>query len=139
MSSSKKGFKTYASGAKRATDADEVRLDRICPTALLELGKITAEGYRKYEEGPSSVPFNWCLGMPIGELLNHLQRHLEIAKLGGDAEGPPIVHLAKAMWGCAAVIHFLSGCKHHVIGKQWEDKYNPNRNRRRAHSPRARG
>lgn len=97
-------LKTYTSGAKRDTDADKVRLDLNCPTAYLRWGGISAEGAEKYGE------HNWTKGMPLGDTLNHAERHLTIAKRGGDGEGPPVLHLAKALWNIAALIHFLEDC-----------------------------
>lgn len=108
-------LKSYTSGAKRCTDADLVRFDLICPTALNRLARIYAEGARKYGV------FNWTRGMPIGETLNHAHRHLNIAALGGDSEGPPSLHLTKAVWNIFAVIHFIEKCPHHNVAEFLEE------------------
>lgn len=110
------GRKEYESGAKRCTDADSVRFDLICPTALSRVAAICAEGARKYGD------FNWCKGMPVGETLNHAHRHLNIASNGGDIEGPPTLHLAKACWNIFAVIHFLEQCAHHEVAEFMEEQ-----------------
>lgn len=109
-------FKTHETGAQRQTDADVVRLDRCCPTALLAWATICAEGYEHYER--NGIDYNWCLGLPVDETLNHLERHLQLAKLGGDEEGDTILHLSKVIWNAAALIHYLSGCNHHRVMMQ---------------------
>jgi hypothetical protein len=51
-----------------------------------------------------------------------MQNHLQIALMGGDEEGGPIVHLTKVAWGCFALVHFLTKCKHHraaVLLENW--------------------
>lgn len=100
-------MKEYASGAKRCIDADSVRFDLICPTALNELAKIYSEGERKYGAD------NWTKGMPLGETLNHALRHINIAQRGGDQEGGVQLHLAKAAWNIFALLHFTTNCEHH--------------------------
>lgn len=107
--------KVYSTGAGRGKDADTARLDLVCPTGLTEVGKIYAEGAATHGVN------NYCLGMPIGETLNHALRHISIAQLGGDKEGPPIKHLAKAVWNLLTVIHFLTGCQHHVVSSNFEN------------------
>ena len=106
--------KTYASGAQRDTEADGERFDLCCPTALEAWAKVCAEGARKYGED------NWTKGMPIGETYNHMLRHANIAKLGGNAEGGTVLHLSKVMWNAAALIHFLTECGHHHVAANQE-------------------
>ena len=55
----------------------------------------------------------WLRGLPFGDTIEHMQNHLQIALMGGDEEGSPITHLAKVAWGCFALIHFMTNCKHH--------------------------
>lgn len=92
---------THLTGASR-NRLDEVRFTSICPAAQRALSKIHAEGDNKYGN------FNWTKGMPLYELLNHCENHLNLWKLGDRSED----HLAKVMWGMAAIIHFRDGCVH---------------------------
>lgn len=87
--------RTFTTGARRSKDADETRYDLISPIALKALAATCAEGAHKYAD------FNWELGMPVHDLLNHALRHI-YEFLSGDRNEP---HLAHAAWGLMAAIH----------------------------------
>lgn len=93
------------SGAVRSTDAQGTRFDLICPTGLERLAQTYAEGAQKYAVD------NWTKGMPISETLNHVIRHVNLFKQGDASED----HLAHAIWGLFAVIHFSTRCSCHEV------------------------
>jgi hypothetical protein len=103
----------FSTGARRSTDADDVRLDLICPTGLLRLAKIYNEGAVKYGDT------NYTKGIPIANLLNHGEKHLALWKSGDRSED----HLAKVAWAMFSAMHMNSNCKHHmtIIGNQDAD------------------
>jgi hypothetical protein len=90
----------YTTGAVRSKDADDVRLDLLCPAFLLALARVFAEGAKKYGEG------NWQKGMPAAETLNHAMRHLEMLRMGDISED----HLAHAAANLMMLIHFQQKC-----------------------------
>lgn len=89
-------METFASGAVRSTDANDVRYDLITPIGLRRLASTCAEGARKYG------PYNWTKGIPASVMLNHAIRHVYLW-LQGDASED---HLAHAAWGLCGVMHF---------------------------------
>lgn len=106
---------TFESGAVRTKDADKDGYNLICPKGLKYLSRIYREGGDKYPlivDG-AHIGSTYVRGMEFGDTLNHMIRHLEIARTGGDAEGSPAVHLAKVAWGCFTLIHYLRRCKCH--------------------------
>lgn len=88
---------TFPSGAVRSTDSDDVRYDLIPPIALRRLAMRYAMGAAKYGDN------NWQKGFPIGNILNHLQDHLEKWKLEGCKDDD---NLAGAMWGIATLMWY---------------------------------
>lgn len=108
------GNHDFISGAVRSADADDVRLDLICPTGLLRLAAIYKEGSDKYGDT------NWCRGIPISNLLNHLKRHLSLWEKGDREED----HLAKVAWGVFGIMHYQDKCTHHevILLNQQQDK-----------------
>lgn len=89
-------LKKFKSGSVRSADADGERFDLISPFGLVRLAKVYAEGAKKYGDR------NWELGQPIGEILNHVERHLNLWKQGDRSED----HLAKVAWGMFAIMHY---------------------------------
>lgn len=87
--------KEFETGARRSKDAEATRYDLITPIGLEALARTYAEGACKYAD------FNWEMGMPVHDLLNHALRHL-FQYLGGDRSEP---HLPHAAWGVLAAIH----------------------------------
>lgn len=82
-------------GAVRSTDAAKTRYDLISPIGLRRIAETYAEGAEKYGD------FNWELGFPIGDILNHAIRHLYLY-LGGDRSED---HLSHCGWGIMAAMH----------------------------------
>ena len=87
----------------------------ICSTAERELALICTEGDNRYGE------FNWCFLEKTNKVIElkkdaiqHIKNHLNLYQLGDRAEN----HLAKIMWGCMAMIHHDSNCKHHETFKK---------------------
>lgn len=86
----------FSTGAVRSNDANGVRYDLISPIGLRQLAETYAEGAKKYGD------YNWKKGLPIGDTLNHLIRHIELWR-SGDRSEP---HLAHAAFGLFTLIHF---------------------------------
>lgn len=86
----------FSTGAVRSNDANGVRYDLISPIGLRQLAETYAEGAKKYGD------HNWKKGLPIGDTLNHLIRHIELWR-SGDRSEP---HLAHAAWGLFTLMHF---------------------------------
>lgn len=106
--------KEYFEGGGCRVPLGKFAFNLICPTALRELAKIYEEGEQKYPfDDPKILGSTWLRGLPFSNTINHMQNHLQIALMGGDQEGGPVVHLAKVAWNAFALIHFLSKCKHH--------------------------
>lgn len=106
--------KVHFSGGGCRVPLGAFAFNLICPTALRELAKIYDEGERKYPfDNPDVLGSTWLRGLPADDTLNHLINHLQIAMMGGNEEGGPIVHLAKVAWNCFALIHYLTRCNHH--------------------------
>lgn len=87
---------SFASGAVRSSDADATRFDLISPFGLRRLAETQAEGARKYGD------HNYRKGIPFSNLLNHLERHICLFKMGDTSED----HLAHAAWGLFALMEF---------------------------------
>lgn len=87
---------TFETGAKRSADADGHSFDIISPIGLERLAKVYNEGARKYGAR------NWEKGQPVGAVLNHALRHLNMWQQGDQSED----HLAKVAWGLFAIMHF---------------------------------
>lgn len=85
-----------STGAVRSTDAMSTRYDLISPIGLRRLAETYAEGAKKYGD------CNWELGFPVGDIFNHLQRHINEFLSGDRSED----HLAHAAWGLFAAMHF---------------------------------
>lgn len=108
--------RSFTSGAVRAADADVTRMDLVCPTGLLRLAAIYKEGADKYGDT------NWCRGIPVSVMLNHLETHLQRWKKGDRTED----HLAKIAWGVFSIMHYEERCKHHdviLLNRDIDDKY----------------
>lgn len=82
-------------GAVRSTDALKSRYDLISPIGLRRVAETYAEGATKYGD------FNWELGFPIGDILNHAIRHVYLYLSGDRSED----HLAHAGWNLMAAMH----------------------------------
>lgn len=87
---------TFATGAVRSADADDVRFDLITPIGLRRLAETCAEGAKKYHD------HNWEKGIPASVMLNHAIRHLYLWLQGDTTED----HLAHAAWNILGVCHF---------------------------------
>lgn len=87
---------TFSTGAVRSADANGVRYDLVSVVGLRRLASTYAEGAAKYP------PHNWRNGFPFSDLLNHLQRHVELFKAGDTSED----HLAHAAWGLFTLMDF---------------------------------
>lgn len=86
----------FPSGASRSMDAETTRYDLICPVGLRRLAERYAQGAKQHGDA------NWLNGLPAGDTLNHLIRHIELWR-GGDRTDD---HLAAAAWGLFALMHF---------------------------------
>lgn len=77
----------------------------LCPTAIQQLAEIHLEGDTRYGL------HNWTEGEKANiknDAVNHMLAHLMKYMQGDRSEK----HMAKIMWGCAAIIHHDSGCEH---------------------------
>jgi len=83
------------------------RHDMICPTAIIKLAAVCEEGSISHGD------YNWANTLETQRFkrdrLNHAMRHLELYRSGDFSED----HLAKAMWGLMAALHFDNHCKCH--------------------------
>ncbi|GHT17564.1 hypothetical protein FACS1894189_3690 [Planctomycetales bacterium] len=87
-------IKTFETGAKRSTDADDTRFDLLPPKALELASRTLAQGAAKYGE------HNWQKGMPTTDVLNHAIRHV-FQWLDGDTSEPHLSHaLVNLMFAC---------------------------------------
>lgn len=84
--------KKFDSGAKRSSDADHLSYVSIPPVGLMLVARVAAEGEARYGR------WNYMLGMPASDLLNHAMRHQNLWLSGDRSEA----HLAKAAWGLLA-------------------------------------
>lgn len=87
--------KTFASGAKRSADRDHLRFSHIHPLALIAMARVAKEGELKYGA------YNWEVGMPIEDTLDHLFGHLTMW-MAGDRSEP---HLEHALYNMVFLIH----------------------------------
>lgn len=86
----------YASGASRSSDAEGVRFDLVSPVGHRRLAARYAMG------AVNRGDRNWEGGMPASDVINHLERHLNLWKSGDTSDD----HLAAAAWGLFALMHF---------------------------------
>lgn len=93
----------HDTGATRSADAEGIRLDLVCPTALLRLAAIYHEG--AVQHGVN----NYCQGLPIANTIHHAMNHLMMFLQGDRSED----HLAKVAWGMFTAMHFEDSCLHH--------------------------
>lgn len=78
-------LRKFKSGATRSADADSERYDLMPPGPARRAAIIYAEGAVTHGDN------NWKKGVPNEVVLNHLERHLILYKLGDRSED----HLAK--------------------------------------------
>jgi hypothetical protein len=93
----------HGTGATRSADAEGIRFDLICPTALRRVAAIYHEG--AVQHGVN----NYCQGLPIADTIHHAINHLQLFLQGDRSED----HLAKVAWGMFTSMHFESACLHH--------------------------
>ena len=86
----------HESGATRHNDIGEARFDLISPYALEALARVYGHGASRHGDR------NWEQGLPKGDTLNRVLRHLA-AYMKGNTDDD---HLGHAFWGLAALIHF---------------------------------
>lgn len=104
----------FSTGAVRSNDANNVRYDLISPIGLRQLAETYAEGAEKYGD------HNWKKGLPIGDTLNHLMRHIELWRSGDRSE----LHLAHAAFGLFTLIHFEEQSNTNEVYKKLFEEYN---------------
>lgn len=93
----------YDTGAQRVPIEHEVRYDLESPYARERRAKIYAEGSQKYDEFDPNGKWlreNFRKGLPVHDLLNHMERHLTLWKQGDTTED----HLAKASWALDVIM-----------------------------------
>lgn len=89
------GKVTYATGAQRSADAEQVRYDLLTPIGMEAIARAAAEGAEKYGD------FNWERGMPAYAMINHALRHIYMFLSGDRSED----HLGHAGWNVISAIH----------------------------------
>ena len=89
-------LRTFPSAATRDSDADSERYDLLPPEPVKRRAIIMAEGAAKHGDN------NWKKGIPISGCLNHLERHLNLYKLGDTSED----HLAKVTVNADFIMYF---------------------------------
>lgn len=103
---------SFASGATRSADDAGYRYDLICPIGLARLAARYDLGSKHYGDD------NWLKGIPIGNILNHIEKHLAHFKQAGT--GTDDDDLAAIAWGAFALMHFCSGCSCHMIRAEFK-------------------
>lgn len=88
--------RTFETGAVRDMARDKSRPDLISPFATDRLGRWLALGAQKYTER------NWEKGLPIGQCIASLERHLVAYKAGKVEED----HLAAVMCNAMFIAHY---------------------------------
>ena len=81
-------------GAVRSSDANHLDFASLPLIGLIGVARTAAEGAAKYGR------FNYMLGFPVHDLLNHAIRHIVMFLLGDRSEP----HLEHAAWGLLAAI-----------------------------------
>ena len=81
-------------GAVRSADANHLDFASLPLIGLIGVARTAAEGAAKYGR------FNYMLGLPVHDLLNHAIRHIVMFLLGDRSEP----HLEHAAWGLLAAI-----------------------------------
>ena len=67
----------FVEGGRGKKDVDgKLRLDLLPPEAMLEIGKVYTDGCKRYGDR------NWEQGIPTGEVIAALERHVLRYKLG---------------------------------------------------------
>lgn len=84
------------SGTVAGQGKKTVRYDLVSPIGLRRLAETYAEGAEKY------CAHNWEHGIPVSNLLNHAQAHINEFLAGDTSED----HMAHAAWNLLAVMHF---------------------------------
>ncbi len=112
MSNKPETIRKFSTGAVRSADADTTRYDLISPIGLRRLAETYGYGAKKYDDN------NWLKGFPAGDTLNHLLKHIEQWRAGdherrrgefgkdGKVTEEHKDHLAHAVWGLFALMHF---------------------------------
>ena len=83
-----------STGAVRSSDANHLDFASLPLIGLIGVARTAAEGAAKYGR------FNYMLGFPVHDLLNHAIRHIVMFLLGDRSEP----HLEHAAWGLMAAI-----------------------------------
>lgn len=93
--------KVYGSGAARSGDSEHVRFDLIPVEAQYREAIRWALGSKKFGAN------NWKQGMPTHVVIQHIEHHLALWKLGHHTDD----NLAAMRWGTAVLM--------------WQEKYDP--------------
>jgi hypothetical protein len=88
------GDSKFKSGAVRSAAVAHLSFTSLPPVGLLALARTAGEGATKYGR------FNYMLGMPIHDLLDHTMAHI-VNYIAGDRSEP---HLAHAAWGLLVAV-----------------------------------
>lgn len=85
-------------------DKGKPRVDLLPPDALAELGKVYAEGCKKYDER------NWERGMPWSKVIRPLLKHLFLFMIGKtwdtEDKGSKQRHIAKVAWNALTLLTY---------------------------------
>lgn len=92
----KEGKKVFTSGASRSADSEHVRFDLIPPRPHTRLAQRYAMGAKNHGDN------NWRNGMPVSDIVNHLERHLNLFKARDTSDD----HAAAIAWGAYALMEF---------------------------------
>ncbi len=84
----------FDTGAIRSSDADHLDFCSLPIVGLLALAKVAGVGGAKYGR------FNYTLGMPAHDCVNHAIRHLLMWASGDRTE----CHLSRAAWNCLVAL-----------------------------------
>jgi len=98
----------------------------VCPTAEKQLANIHKEGDARYGID------NWTVVEDLEkfrrDVFDHAREHMNLYLLGDRSEN----HLAKVMWGMAALIHHDTDCQHHDTIKKEPRNVTRKKNQRKS-------
>lgn len=88
----------FGTGAVRSSDAKHLSFTSLPLVGLLAVARTAGEGAAKYGR------YNYMLGMPAHDMIDHSMRHIVMFLLGDRSEP----HLPHAAWGLLAAIQSLA-------------------------------
>ena len=105
----------FSTGAKKQAAEGKGTPVLIPGDGLLELAKHFEEGAKLHGAN------NWCLGIPLTELLNSLERHIAQFKMGLQDEN----HLRAIAWNAFVLLTTKTRIDAGILPKELDDVFYP--------------